>query len=32
MQFFYIGKSYGSCKVDGDTFNTYKYKDKKLRK
>ena len=28
MQFFYIGKSYGSCKVEGDTFKAYRYKDK----
>lgn len=32
MQFFYIGKSYGSCKVEGDTFNAYRYKDKKTKK
>ena len=28
MQFFYIGKSYGSRKVEGDTFKAYRYKDK----
>ena len=28
MQFFYIGKSYGSRKVESDTFKAYRYKDK----
>ena len=26
-QFFYIGKSYDSRKVEGDTFKAYRYKD-----
>lgn len=32
MQFFYIGKSYGSRKVEGDTFRAYRYKDKVTKK
>lgn len=32
MQFFYIGKSYGSRKVEGDTFKAYRYKDKVTKK
>lgn len=32
MQFFYIGKSYGSRKVEGDTFKAYRYKDKSTKK
>lgn len=32
MQFFYIGKSYGSRKVEGDTFKAYRYKDKETKK
>ena len=32
MQFFYIGKSYGSRKVESDTFKAYRYKDKVTKK
>lgn len=32
IQFFYIGKSYDSHKVEGNTFNAYKYEDKETKK
>lgn len=32
LQFFYIGKSYGSQKLEGNTFKAYKYKDKETNK
>ena len=32
MQFFYIGKSYGSKKIADKSFKAYKYKDEKTKK